>query len=344
MTRTAVVVLNLGGPDALGAVKPFLVELFDDPAIIRLPRPLRWLLARLIAARRAPVAREFYRHLGGSSPILANTEAQTRALEAALGSVGVFIAMRYWHPRSAAAAAAVKDWAPDRVILLPLYPQFSTTTTASSLAAWRQAARQAGLAAPTQILCCYPDDPGFIAALAEPLRRALAETRAGERVRVLFSAHGLPERIVAEGDPYRWQVERTVAAVLGTLGGARLDAVLCFQSRVGPLRWLEPATDAEIRRAGRDGVSLIVAPIAFVSEHSETLVELDRDYGRLAAAAGVPLYRRLPTVGTHPAFIEGLARQVRRLAASGAAIDSGAGGRYCPASYRGCPMAAACAR
>ncbi len=348
MTRTAVVVLNLGGPDALGAVKPFLVNLFDDPAIIRLPRPLRWLLARLIAARRAPVAREFYRHLGGASPILANTEAQSRALEAALGAalgpVGVFIAMRYWHPRSAATAAAVKDWAPDRVILLPLYPQFSTTTTASSLAAWRQAARQAGLAAPTHILCCYPDDPGFIAALAEPLRRALAETRPGGRVRVLFSAHGLPERIVAEGDPYRWQVERTVAAVLGTLGGARLDAVLCFQSRVGPLQWLKPATDAEIRRAGRDGVSLIVAPVAFVSEHSETLVELDRDYGRLAAAAGVPLYRRLPTVGTHPAFIEGLARQVRRLSASGAAIDSGAGGRYCPASYRGCPMAAACAR
>jgi len=160
-------------------------------------------------------------------------------------------------------------------------------------------------------------------------------------VRVLFSAHGLPERIVAEGDPYRWQVERTTAAVLKRLDRPGLDAVLCFQSRVGPLAWLKPATDDEIRRAGAERCSLIVVPIAFVSEHSETLVELDRDYGRLAASAGVPGYRRLPTVGTTPSFIEALAREVRAFAADGPTIRSSRGARLCPPQFSGCLCAAA---
>ena len=341
--KTAVVLFNLGGPDSLAAVRPFLTNLFDDPAIIRLPRVPRWLLARLVAYRRAPVAREIYSHIGGSSPILANTEAQARALEATLGEgYRVFIAMRYWRPLSAETAAAVKAWSPDRIILLPLYPQFSTTTTASSLGAWQQAAADAGLAVATHALCCYPEAQGFIDAVAAPLARALDETPSGERPRVLFSAHGLPERIVAEGDPYRWQVERTVAAVLARLGRPELDAVLCFQSRVGPLAWLKPATDEEIRRAGAERRSLIVVPIAFVSEHSETLVELDRDYGRLAASAGVPRYRRLPTVGTDPQFIGGLARELRSLAAeNGLSIRSNTGTRLCPPQLRGCLCTAA---
>jgi ferrochelatase len=337
MSRTAVVLFNLGGPDSLGAVRPFLVNLFDDPAIIRLPRVLRWLLARLIAYRRSPIAWEIYRHLGGSSPILANTEAQVRTLEAALGDgVRVFVAMRYWRPRAGEAAAAVKAWAPDRIVLLPLYPQFSTTTTGSSVADWRRAAARVGLAAPTRLLCCYPDDGGFVAAVARPLAQALDEAPAGERVRILFSAHGLPARIVAAGDPYRWQVERTVAAVLAALGRPGLDAVLCFQSRVGPLAWIKPATDAEIRRAGTERRSLIVVPIAFVSEHSETLVELDRDYGRLAQDVGVPRYRRLPTVSTDPDFIGGLASEVRRLASEGGEVQSNTGVRLCPREFSGC--------
>jgi len=335
--RVAVVLFNLGGPDSLAAVRPFLTNLFDDPAIIRLPRLLRWMVARIIAYRRAPVAREIYRHLGGASPILANTEAQARTLETALGDgFRVFVAMRYWQPLSDATVSAVKAWQPDRVALVPLYPQFSTTTTASSVADWKRAAADAGLAAPTQLLCCYPDEAGLVEAVSQPLARALDEMPAGERVRVLFSAHGLPERIVAEGDPYRWQVERTVSAVLARLGRPALDAVLCFQSRVGPLAWLKPATDEEIRRAGADRRSLIVVPIAFVSEHSETLVELDRDYGRLAAASGVPRYHRLPTVGTDPRFIAGLAGEVRRLAAGAGAIRSSAGGRLCPREFGGC--------
>ncbi|HKF71584.1 MAG TPA: ferrochelatase [Stellaceae bacterium] len=335
--KTAVVLFNLGGPDSLGAVRPFLTNLFDDPAIIRLPHILRWLLARLVAHRRTPVAREIYRYLGGSSPILANTEAQARALETSLGEGSrVFIAMRYWHPFSAETAAAVKAWSPDRIVLLPLYPQFSTTTTASSVADWQRAAARVGLVAPTRLLCCYPDERGFIEAVATPLARALDDTPKAERTRVLFSAHGLPERIAAAGDPYRWQVERTVAAVLARLGQPGLDTVLCFQSRVGPLAWLKPATDAEIRRAGAERRSLIVVPIAFVSEHSETLVELDRDYDRLAAASGVPSYRRLPTVGIDPLFVAALARQARALAEEGRGVRSATCARLCPPGFSGC--------
>jgi ferrochelatase len=336
MRRTAVVLLNLGGPDSLAAVRPFLLNLFEDPAIIRLPRVPRWLVARFIVRRRLAVAREIYAHLGGASPILANTEAQARALEAALGpDFKVFVAMRYWHPLSDATAAAVQAWAPDRVLLLPLYPQYSTTTTASSIAAWHAAAERLGARWPTDAVCCYPREEGFVAAVVEPLRAALAETAPG--VRVLFSAHGLPESIVASGDPYRWQVEETVAAVRAALARKDLDAVVCYQSRVGSLKWLQPETADEIRRAGAEKRALIVVPIAFVSEHSETLVELDRDYGRLAAEAGVSSYRRLPTVGTHPSFIAGLAGLVRRRMGMG--LGSGCGVRLCPPEFRGCACA-----
>lgn len=342
MSKTAVVLCNLGGPDSLAAVRPFLFNLFNDPAIITLPQPMRWLIAALIAARRAPTARAIYEHLGGASPLLPNTEAQARALEIALGAhYRVFIAMRYWHPFSPETAAAVKAWGASEVILLPLYPQFSTTTTASSLAVWRRAAAAVGLEAPLRAVCCYPNEPGFIAALTEEIRRVLGRRPPGQRQRILFSAHGLPEKIVAAGDPYQWQVEHTVAALRAALDRADLDWVVCYQSRVGPLAWIGPSTDAEIRRAGADGVGVIVVPVAFVSEHSETLVELDIDYRHLAEAAGVPSYSRVPTVGTAPLFIAGLAdlvRQAQRL--SGPAPFPAGGRRLCPAPFSRCACGA----
>jgi protoporphyrin/coproporphyrin ferrochelatase len=338
MTRRAVVLFNLGGPDSPAAVRPFLFNLFNDPAIITLPAPLRWIVARLIAARRAPVARAIYDRIGGGSPLLANTEAQARALENALGEgYRVFVAMRYWHPQSRAVAAAVRAFDPEEVVLLPLYPQFSTTTTASSLAVWQDAAMTVGLAAPSRAVCCYPTEPGFIRALAASIRSVLDRWPPSERKRLLFSAHGLPEKIVAAGDPYRWQVEQTVAALRQALGDPALDCVTCYQSRVGPLAWIGPATDAEIRRAGAEGVGLIVVPVAFVSEHSETLVELDIEYRHLAGAAGVPTYVRVPTVADTPEFIAALARLVRRAEQNpGAAPCSGAGGRFCPVSFARC--------
>ena len=352
MRKTAVVLFNLGGPDGPGAVRPFLFNLFNDPAIIDLPGPLRWLLAQVISRRRAPVARKIYEELGGGSPLLPNTEAQAEALETALnaggesGRVRVFIAMRYWHPGSGEAARAVKAFEPDRVVLLPLYPQFSTTTTGSSVTDWARVAAKIGLAAPSQTICCYPTEAGFVTEIAALLRAALVEAgaqagaQAEETPRVLFSAHGLPKKFIDRGDPYRWQIEQTAAAVAAALGEPDLDWTVCYQSRVGPLEWIGPSTDAEIARAGSEGKPVIVVPIAFVSEHSETLVELDIEYRRLAGEKGVPRYIRVATVDARPAFIQGLAGLVRAALAGERACCSQDGGRLCPGQWDGCPQAA----
>jgi ferrochelatase len=260
------------------------------------------------------VARDIYARLGGRSPLLANTEAQARALEAALGpGHRCFVAMRYWHPLSAETALEVAEWAPDEIVCLPLYPQFSTTTTASSLAAWRIAAAWQGLIRPTYIVRCYPCEQGLVEAIRGLVAPALeAASGTGKPPRLLLTAHGLPKKIVRGGDPYPDQVERTAAAVVAALARPELDWRVCYQSRVGPLEWIGPATDEEITRAGKDGIALVVVPISFVSEHSETLVELDLDYRHLAEVAGVTYYHRVAAVGVEPSFIGALATLVDR--------------------------------
>jgi ferrochelatase len=267
------------------------------------------------------------------------TEKQARALENALAAPGleprVVVAMRCWHPFSDEAAVQLKAFGPDRIVLLPLYPQFSTTTSASSLLDWDRAARKAGLCVPATRICCYPANAGFIAAAVVKIRRAMENPQAGVAYRLLLSAHGLPKRTIASGDPYQWHVEQTARTLVDALGIKDLDWSICYQSRVGPLKWLEPATDAEIRRAGRDGKGVIVAPIAFVSEHSETLVELDIEYGKFAREAGVPDYRRAATVGAEPAFIDGLAGLVRKAVTGGATVSDG-GDRICPVEFGRC--------
>ena len=343
MARTAVVIFNLGGPDRPEAVRPFLFNLFNDPMILRQPAPLRWLLAKIITARRTPVARRIYDRIGGKSPILPLTKEQAEALQRILGPtdrIRVFVAMRYWHPLSEECIAEVKTYGADRVVLLPLYPQYSTTTTGSFLQVWRTAARKAGLAADTTAVCCYPTEAGFIDGLTRLTRDGIEKAAAHGTPRILFSAHGLPEKFIADGDPYRDQVERTVAATVEALGIDGLDYVICYQSRVGPVQWLRPYTDTEIRRAGADGVPVVVVPVAFVSEHSETLVELDMDYADLAKDSGVSTYVRVPTVGTDATFIEGLATLVRCALASDAALISDPGGMRCPDAPAGCPFAA----
>ena len=339
--KLGIVLFNLGGPDSPEAVEPFLRNLFSDPAIITLPGVIRIPLGRFIARRWAPLARAIYDHIGGSSPILEETQKQARALEQALTAPGIearaFVAMRCWHPFSDGTALAVKKFAPDHIVALPLYPQYSTTTSASSLKDWDRAAKKAGLAQPLSRVCCYPDEPGFIAAAAAKIRATMADLKPGLSYRLLLSAHGLPKKVVAGGDPYQWQVERTAKALVAALDIPDLDWTICYQSRVGPLKWLEPATDAEIRKAGAQGKGVIVAPIAFVSEHSETLVELDIEYGKLARAAGVPDYRRAATVGADPAFIAGLAGLVRRAVNASGTINSG-DGRLCPAEFCRCAL------
>jgi ferrochelatase len=341
MKRTAVILFNLGGPDSLDAVRPFLFNLFRDPAIIRLPGPLRYLVAWLISSRRDKTAKEIYSKLGGRSPILPNTENQAGALESLLNTDAAknykcFIAMRYWHPFADETAKSVRDYAPDDIILLPLYPQFSTTTTASSLLDWEHVAKKAGLNVPTKTMCCYPTDRGFIGALSQKIRAAY--DTAPDQPRILFSAHGLPEKIVKSGDPYQWQCEETTKALVASLNIPDLDYVTCYQSRVGPLKWIGPSTDDEIHRAGDDKKSIIIVPIAFVSEHSETLVEIDMEYRELAHETGVPNYTYIPTVSADADFIAGLASLVRQTEDSNKSCQSHNGGRLCPHGFSGCCM------
>ena len=345
--KIAIVLFNLGGPDQPSSVRPFLVNLFKDPAILRVPFFVRPLLARLIAALRTKAASANYAILGGKSPLLELTIEQADALQAALPDLNArcFVAMRYWHPFSAAAAREVKAYDPDEVVLIPLYPQYSTTTTGSSLTAWREAAAQVGLVKPTTALCCYHSDPGYCRATAAIVRRSYDEARAalpaGTGLRVLFSAHGLPESIVKAGDPYQFQVERTVSMVARMMDVPGLDFNTCYQSRATPQKWIDPSTEHEIERAAHDKVAILVVPIAFVSEHSETLVELDVEYRELAEEKGVPAYFRAPAQNSDPGFIEALADLVRMSMGRGPGLCSFVGGRTCPRPHKDCPHARA---
>ncbi|MDR3451037.1 MAG: ferrochelatase [Alphaproteobacteria bacterium] len=343
MKKTAVVLFNLGGPDTPKAVRPFLFNLFNDAAIIRVPQPLRFLIAALISRRRAPIARAIYAQMGGGSPILPNTAAQARNLDSMLNAdphhiYKSFIAMRYWHPFADETARQVKDFAPDEIILLPLYPQFSTTTTASSFKDWARAAQKNGLdSISAKTVCCYPREGGFIRALAATTRTAYVKAAQHGTPRILFSAHGLPEKIVAAGDPYPAQCAMTVAALRAELGIDNLDSVLCYQSRVGPLAWIKPATDDEVRRAGAEARPLVIVPIAFVSDHSETLVEINIEYRHLAKESGVPAFFFVPAVGSSPDFIAGLVQLVRQAEAEKTACLSGERARLCSPRTECCP-------
>jgi protoporphyrin/coproporphyrin ferrochelatase len=343
--KVAIVLFNLGGPDRPESIRPFLLNLFLDPAILRVPFFVRPFLARYIANARVKGATENYALLGGKSPLLGLTQEQAAALEADLPEMEAkcFIAMRYWHPFSLEAARAVKAWAPDEVVLLPLYPHYSTTTTGSSVTAWREASVKAGLVAKTTMLCCYPTDESYIRATASIVRAGYAKARAeldpGVPLRVLFSAHGLPETIIKGGDPYQWQMEQTVEAVVAVWGAA-VDWAICYQSRATPQKWIDPSTESEIERAAHDKTAVLVVPIAFVSEHTETLVELDVEYRDLAVELGVPGYFRVPTQNADAGFIASLAGLVRRTLSSGPGLCSHAGGRVCTDPFGDCPFRA----
>ena len=342
--KVAVVLFNLGGPDSPEAVEPFLRNLFTDPAIIGAPGFIRRPLARFIAGRRGPVAREIYGRIGGRSPILPQTEAQARALEGVLAErqpetqLRVFVSMRYWHPLSDATAGAVKAWDPDKIVLLPLYPQMSTTTSESSVKDWFASAARAGIRASTRVVCCYPTQTGFIEAAAGLIRQSIDKT-GGQPFRLLFSAHGLPEKVIRRGDPYQWQVEQSAETIVRRLALPDLDWSICYQSRVGPLKWIGPSTESEIKRAGDDGKAVVLFPVAFVSEHSETLVELDIEYRELAHRSGVPAFHRVATVGIADAFIDGLASLVESaLSSTGRAIVNDGGFASCAAPHSRCPL------
>jgi ferrochelatase len=337
VSKLAVVLFNLGGPDGPGAVGPFLENLFKDRAIIDLPALARIPLAKFIAARRAKMARANYAIMGGGSPLLPETLKQARALEVSLNEAEpsretrVFVAMRYWKPFAEQTAKDVAAFAPDEVVLLPLYPQFSTTTTGSSVNDWAQAYKGPGR---THTVCCYPTEPGLTDAHAKLIRQTWEQAGSPTNVRLLFSAHGLPEKVIEAGDPYQAQIQATAQAVAMRLPELT-DWNVCYQSRVGRLKWIGPSTDDEIRRAGAEGKGVLICPIAFVSEHVETLVELDHEYAELAGQVGCAPYLRAPTPSTDPAFIRALTRATNQALARNTEIAPHGAWR-CPEAYGKC--------
>lgn len=337
MKKLAVVLFNLGGPDGPDAVKPFLTNLFSDPAIISLPGIVRLPLARMIASGREETAKANYAIMGGGSPLLPETQRQAQALQAALSDARpdletqVFISMRYWKPFADQAAREVAAFAPDELVLLPLYPQFSTTTTASSLKDWARAYRGPGA---RHTVCCYPTALGLVEAHARAISQTWLKAGRPDNVRLLFSAHGLPEKVIKAGDPYQVQVEATARAVAELLPELP-DWSVCYQSRVGRLKWIGPSTDDAIREAAADGKGVLVSPIAFVSEHVETLVELDHEYAELAQSLNCAPYLRAPTPTVDGALIGALAAAtLEALERDGRPAPIG--GWRCPAEHGKC--------
>ena len=311
--KKAVILFNLGGPDKLENVQPFLFNLFNDPAILNLPTFLRYPLAKLISNRRAPIAKKIYKELGGSSPILRLTTEQSNALERKLNQDDIeneykcFIVMRCWHPRAEKVVNDVKSYAPSEVILLPLYPQYSAATSGSSIKEWNDVCKKKNYKTKTSTICCYPTNSLFIKGHTNEIMKTIKNL---EDYKLIFSAHGLPEKNIKNGDPYQWQIEQSVRNVINDLGLKNLDWILSYQSRVGPLKWIGPSTDDVIVENSKLGKKIVLVPIAFVSEHSETLVELDIEYKELANKNGCKEYLRVPALGINPYFISSLSNLV----------------------------------
>jgi ferrochelatase len=307
--KKAVILFNLGGPDSLNAVRPFLFNLFYDKRIINLPNPFRFLLAKFISARRENTAREIYEQIGGKSPILEITNMQAAALELILNAGKkhenkVFVCMSYWHPFADEVIKNVADFNPEEVILLPLYPQYSTTTTLSFIEKWQKIAKKHSFNRDTKIICCYYNNQNFIKAHSKLIAQHYELANKVGKPRILFSAHSLPVSIIQKGDPYAEQVEKTVKLIIKRLAIKDLDWSICYQSKIGPVKWLEPSTENELLRARADDVPVVITPIAFVSEHSETLVELDIEYRNLIKEGS---YFRVPALDINPLFIKCLA-------------------------------------
>ncbi|MDN5248039.1 MAG: ferrochelatase [Wolbachia endosymbiont of Tyrophagus putrescentiae] len=307
--RKAVILFNLGGPDSLSTVRPFLFNLFYDRRIINLPNPFRFLLAKFISARRESTAQEIYKEIGGKSPILKNTKMQAEALESKLNcdknhEYKVFVCMRYWQPFAEEVIKSIKQYNFDEVILLPLYPQYSTTTTLSSIENWQKSAKKYDLKCRTKVIEHYYNNEDFISAHSELIAAHYKLASKIGKPRVLFSAHSLPIRVIKKGDPYALQVEENAKLIVEKLDITDLDWSICYQSKIGPVKWLEPSTKSELLRARADNVPVVLSPISFVSEHSETLVELDMEYKQIIKDG---YYFRVPTLSDHHLFIKCLA-------------------------------------
>ena len=347
--KTAVILLNLGGPDSKESIKPFLFNFFMDKNIIRAPLFLRFFLAKLISIRRSKKeAGDSYKELGDKSPLLKNSLEQAESLEKTLNNqkdseYKTFVCMRYWHPMAVEVVQKVKNYAPDEIILLPLYPQFSTTTTRSSFEAWDKETSKISLNIPTSKICCYPWEEGFIKSSAQNIAEVYeeAKNKTEKPLRILLSAHGLPEKIIEAGDPYQWQCEQSAQAIIrefaNMMGIDSPDWQICYQSRVGPLKWIGPSTEEALQKAANDKVGVVILPHAFTQEHVETLVEIEIEYRELATKMGLHEFYRVPTVGTSTAFIEGLADLVLKNTGKNKTL-SHTGQPLCPLDFKDCCM------
>jgi len=338
--KKAIILFNLGGPDKIENVEPFLFNLFNDPAILNLPTFLRYPLAKLISNRRAPTAKKIYKELGGSSPILKLTIEQSNALEKNLNESDYkneykcFIVMRCWHPRASNVINEVKTYNPEEVVLLPLYPQYSAATSGSSIKEWLEVCKKNNYSTKTSTICCYPTEDFFIKSHVSEIKKKIKDL---ENYKLIFSAHGLPEKNIKKGDPYQWQVEKSVENIVNNLGIKNLDWILSYQSRVGPLKWIGPSTDDIIIENSKLGKKIVLVPVAFVSEHSETLVELDIEYKELADKNGCIEYIRIPALGTNPDFINSLSSLVVNKEKNKFSESLYPPKNQCPNQFKKCP-------
>jgi len=333
--KKAVVLFNLGGPDKLENVEPFLFNLFNDPEILSIPSIFRYPLAKFISKRRAPIAKNIYKEIGNKSPILELTQQQATSLENRLSAKGdykCFVVMRCWHPRAVDVIKKVKEFNPEEIILLPLYPQFSAATSGSSINEWNDLCKKENFNVKTKTICCYPTENNFIESHVILIKETL-KTLENKNFKLLFSAHGLPKNKIKKGDPYQWQVEQTVNGIMSKLINENLDFLITYQSRVGPLKWIEPSTDETIIKYSKEKKGIVIVPVAFVSEHSETLVELDIEYKKLAEKNGCSFYKRIPALGIEENFIKGLAELVLKKKVKGNFVSS----VMCSNKYVKCP-------
>ena len=333
--RRAVILFNLGGPDRLESVEPFLFNLFNDPAIISIPSLFRYPLAKLISKRRTPIAKNIYKEIGNKSPILELTRRQAKSLEENLlkkGDYRCFVVMRCWHPRASDVIKKVKEYNPEEITLLPLYPQFSATTSGSSINEWNKLCEKENYNIKTKTICCYSTEDNFIVSHVSLIKKTLSTVK-DRNFKLIFSAHGLPESKIKKGDPYQWHVEETVKEIMLKLKSENFDYVISYQSRVGPMKWIGPSTDVEIIKYSKEKKGIIIVPVAFVSEHSETLVELDIEYKKIAEKNGCIFYKRVPALGSEENFIKGLAHLVLQRQTRGDFVSS----IMCPNKFVKCP-------
>ena len=333
--KRAVILFNLGGPDKLESVEPFLFNLFNDPEIISIPSFLRYPLAKLISKRRAPIAKNIYKEIGNKSPIFELTQDQAITLENNLlkkGNYKCFVVMRCWHPRAIDVIKDVRKYNPEEIILLPLYPQFSASTSGSSINEWNEICKKENYKIKTKTICCYPTENYFIESHVNLIKQNIKNLKS-KNFKLLFSAHGLPESKIKKGDPYQWHVEETVKEIMLRLKKENLDYVISYQSRVGPMKWIGPSTDEEIIKYSKEKKGIVIVPVAFVSEHSETLVELDIEYKKLAEKNGCAFYKRVPALGVEENFIKGLSQLVLQQETRGNFVSS----VICPNNYIKCP-------